>query len=403
MKKSHASSPAPVATGADAGAGGMRVLPKVFAGFGKEAAECGAVRAAVQSGAAANAGAVRLLAARGRAARKKQNRSATKEQQQSGKFGGLGGRAENAPGGNVFFGGSASRAGCVRLLAASGGAGRKKKGGIPDTFGRCCYILAAQAGRAENAPGGKVFSGVQKQAAECGAEGAAGFQPPPPAASSPSAKKKKGKADTDTSAATDIFGCAPARKSEHNARWRRLHFPSFRTAAAGQIADSANCWRNNPAEFFQKIFCGNFARAFFSKCFGPASPPPAKLPPSPLPKIRGGNSRGNFSPAPSAECRAPPPAAPATFPPVRGAAMRTALPSAPRRTFAVHLFAPAPPFGGGSGGEVGRPASGDGRDATFPAGCALLRRQRCTCAGNAARGMPDRLRGRVGARRGSVV
>ena len=47
--------------------------------------------------------------------------------------------------------------------------------------------------------------------------------------------------------------------------------------------------------------------------------------------------------------------------------------------------------------SVGRPASGDGRDATFPAGCALLRHQRCTCAGNAARGMRDRSPGRAAA------
>ena len=270
------------------------------------------------------------------------------------------------------------------------GRGAKKKGGIPDTFGRCRYILAAQAGRAENAPGGKVFSGVQKQAAECGAEGAAGFQPPPPAASSPSAKKKKGKADTDTSAATDIFGCAPARKSEHNARWRRLHFPSFRTAAAGQIADSANCWRNNPAEFFQKIFCGNFARAFFSKCFGPASPPCQTSPLSPPPNSGGEFAREFF-------------ARPQRRVPSAAASSARHIPARPGRRHAHGIaLRPSPdirralPLSPAAWRRRGRTAS-DGRDATFPAGCALLRRQRCTCAGNAARGMRDRSPGRAAA------
>ena len=381
----------------------MRVLPKVFAGFGKRRRNAG--RFAPRFSPARRRMRGRFACWPPAVGRPGKNKIGVQQKSNSkaANLGDWAGGRKTRQAGMFFSGVRQVGRDASACWPPAGARGEKKRGGfLTHLDAAATYWRRRRAGR-KTRPAGKFFRGFRNKAAECGAEGAAGFQPSPPAASSPSAKKKKGKADTDTSAATDIFGCAPARKSEHNARWRRLHFPSFRTAAAGQIADSANCWRNNPAEFFQKIFCGNFARAFFSKCFGPASPPPAKLPPSPLPKIRGGNSRGNFSPAPSAECRAPPPAAPATFPPVRGAAMRTALPSAPRRTFAVHLFAPAPPFGGGSGGEVGRPASGDGRDATFPAGCALLRRQRCTCAGNAARGMPDRLRGRVGARRGSVV
>ena len=57
-------------------------------------------------------------------------------------------------------------------------------------------------------------------------------------------------------------------------------------------------------------------------------------------------------------------------------------------------FPSPPPFGGGA---VGRPATGAMRHS---AGCALLRRQRCTCA---ARGMRDRLRGRAGAVRSPSV
>ena len=44
------------------------------------------------------------------------------------------------------------------------------------------------------------------------------------------------------------------------------------------------CWTKQSRRFFQKIFFGNFARAFFSECSGPAPPPPLpNFPPPPLP------------------------------------------------------------------------------------------------------------------------
>ena len=175
-EESHASSPAPAATGERAGAGGMRALPKSFCGGENRRRNAGAAGGAVQSGATANAGAVRLPAARGRAAGKKQNSVVTSERRICGIRGGVDGGRENTPRQKVFF--------------AAGKAG-KKRGGIPDTFGRRRHKLAALAGRAQNAPGGNVFFGGWKRAAECGAERAARKQSPHPRR--PVRAQKKGK------------------------------------------------------------------------------------------------------------------------------------------------------------------------------------------------------------------
>ena len=168
---------------------------------------------------------------------------------------------------------------------------------------------------------------------------------PPPTATGPGAKKRKITQDTNARMTTDVFGCALARKSENATAGGANYFPAFGRRGAGQIVDGADIGETiSPMFFFQKTFCGNFARAVFSKCFGPAPPP--------SPEFGGGDS---------------PPSATAS-----SARHIPARPGAP--PCARHR---PPPLAGHSP---------------------------CTCAGNAARGMRDRLRGRaVGISGGGLV
>ena len=390
-KKTNEYSSAPVATGANAGAGGMRVLPKVFAGFGKRRRNAG--RFAPRFSPARRRMRGRFACWPPAVGRPGKNKIGV-QQKSNSKAANLGdwtdGRKMRQAG--MFFSG-------VRQVGRdasacwppAGARGEKKRGGfLTHLDAAATYWRRRRAGR-KTRPAGKFFRGFRNKRRNVERRA-------PPDSSrhrqrrAVRVQKRKRERRTQIRARPRIFSVAPPRENPNIMRVGGgciFHLFGRRRRVKLRIVRIAG--ETIPPNFFQKIFCGNFARAFFSKCFGPASPPPCQTSPlSPLPNSGGEFAREFF-------------ARPQRRVPSAAASSARHIPARPGRRHAHGIaLRPSPdirralPLSPAAWRRRGR-ADSDGRDATFPAGCALLRHQRCTCAGNAARGMRDRSPGRAAA------